>query len=83
MTKSFLQTVGLLHDPAGFELVIDHFIKGFKADKSAFKGSNRTEMEIISNIEKVLTNGSTTRPFLFVASQICPDMIVFGSKWLN
>jgi len=80
VTKSFLQTIGLVDDPAGLQIVVDHFIKGIGTDQLGLNKSTE-EIEIISKVEeKLLISNGTRRPFLYASSQNCTEMIVYGSK---
>ena len=80
MTKTFVQSIGLLDDPEGLELIINHFIKGSKEPQTQAKQGPSGETEIISRVEKVLQKDSKMISFLFASSQNCSDMIVYGSK---
>jgi hypothetical protein len=75
--RSFLVTMGINENPVASKLITEEFFEGIT---NLSKKRTTEELSILSKIEQKLSTLNENKPFVFFASQACPDLLLHVGK---
>ncbi len=77
MKRSFLETMGVNEHPEASKLITEEFFEGIT---NLSKKRTTEELNILSKIEQKMSTLDEHTPFVFFASQTCPDLLLHVGK---
>ena len=71
--RSFLDSMGINENPVASKLITEEFFEGIT---NLSKKRSTEELNILSKIEQKMSTLDENKPFVFFASQTCPDLLL-------